>query len=112
MKDMKDQHLGMSGHVVGALTGVLEGNLLGHEPEKSFCANVAENKVCAVVGTTATARQTWEPAVCEVQCSSGNTHWREDKFHTLHNFSPPPHAEEYQSQDAKKKSLSLKSSPI
>ena len=36
MKDIKDQHLGMSGHVVGALTGVLEGNLLGHEPEKEF----------------------------------------------------------------------------
>ena len=36
MKDMKDQHLGMSGHVVGALAGVLEGNLLGHEPEKEF----------------------------------------------------------------------------
>ena len=36
IRDIKDHHLGMSGHVVGALTGVLEGNLLGHEPEKEF----------------------------------------------------------------------------
>ena len=68
----------------------LKGICSGTSLRRSFCANVAENKVCAVVGTTATARQTWEPAVCEVQCSSGNTHWREDKFHTLHNFPPPP----------------------
>ena len=87
-------HLRMSRHVVGAFAGMLERNLLWYEPGRKefFFANVAENKVCAVVGTTATARQTWEPAVCEVQCSSGKGTHTGEKTSSIHciTFPLPP----------------------
>ena len=101
--------LGVGGHVVRAFTGVLEWNLLGHEPvgNVSSRGNDAENKVCAVVGTTATVRQTWELPSAEYNAAApaGN--------HTLAaingiTFLIPPRQRNIKSQLNKKWSLSLK----
>ena len=79
-----------SGPSQECLNGICSGTSLGKMCKRSFRANVAENKVCAVVGTTATVRQTWEPAVCEVQCSNpAGRHTLGKDNHTLHNFSHP-----------------------
>ena len=61
-------HLGVGGHVVRAFTGVLEWNLLGHEPvgNVSSRGNDAENKVCAVAAGGET--DLGGGGVCEVQC--------------------------------------------
>ena len=102
-------HLRMSRHVVGAFAGMLERNLLWYEPGRKefFFANVAENKVCAVVGTTATVRQTWELPSAEYNAAApaGN--------HTLAaiyciTFLIPPRQRNIKSQLNKKWSLSLK----
>ena len=106
LEEQSGDHLGVGGHVVRAFTGVLEWNLLGHEPvgNVSSRGNDAENKVCAVAAGGET--DLGGGGVCEVQCRvaqrGNNRHnhnehcWDQGKPHNVHILRSFP------SQPAKK----------
>ena len=85
-------HLRMSRHVVGAFAGMLERNLLWYEPGRKefFLRTLQRIKFAQLL---AQQQQTWEPAVCEVQCSShpAGTHTGEktSSIHCITFLFPP-----------------------